>query len=38
MTRDELDAELVKGLHSLQHNRAYSVDEVDAELAEEFGI
>ena len=31
-------AELTKGIASFQSDRIYSADEVDAELAEEFGI
>ena len=38
MSQAEMDAELMKGLESLKSSRAYSVDEVDAELHEEFGI
>ena len=38
MSREELDAELMKGMDSLKSGRTYSVDEVDAELAKEFGI
>ena len=38
MSREELDAELVKGMESLKSGKAYTVDEVDAELAKEFGI
>ena len=38
MSQAELDAELTKGIASLQSDRSYSTDEVDAELAEEFGI
>lgn len=38
MTQAEIDAELAKGLESLKNDRSYSADEVDAELAEEFGI
>ena len=38
MTQAELDAELSKGMESLKNDRAYSADEIDAELAEEFGI
>lgn len=37
MTREELDAELMKGLVSLQDGKTYSADGVDAELAREFG-
>lgn len=38
MSREELDAELMKGLESLKSGKAYTADEVDAELAREFGI
>lgn len=38
MSRAELDAELTKGIESLASGGGYSVDEVDAELAKEFGI
>ncbi len=36
--RAELDAELMKGVESLQSGKTYTADEVDAELAREFGI
>lgn len=38
MNRKELNEELMKGIDSLKFARTYSVDEVDAELAKEFGI
>ena len=38
MSQAELDAELTQGIASLKNDRSYSADEVDAELAEEFGI
>lgn len=38
MERPELDSELIKGLKALRSNRAYTTDEVDAELEKEFGI
>lgn len=38
MTREQLDAELQKGMDSINSGRLYSADEVDAMLAEEFGI
>ena len=38
MSREELDAELMKGMDSLKSGRTYSVDEVDAELSKEFGL
>ena len=38
MSRAELDAELRKGLASLDAGKAYTADEVDAALAQEFGI
>lgn len=38
MSRAELDAELARGMESLKSGRTYTADEVDAELAREFGI
>lgn len=38
MSRAELDAELMKGIDSLESGRAYTADEVDALLNREFGI
>ena len=38
MSRNEIDAELIKGIESLKNGKILTVDEVDAELAEEFGI
>jgi addiction module RelB/DinJ family antitoxin len=38
MSREELDEELRKGMDSLKTGRTYTVDEVDAALAKEFGI
>lgn len=38
MSREEVDAELMKGMDSLKSGRAYTADEVDAELKREFGI
>jgi addiction module RelB/DinJ family antitoxin len=38
MNRAEIDAELTKGISSLKSGKTYSPDEVDAELAKEFGI
>ena len=38
MSREELDAELRKGVESLKSAKTYTADEVDAELAKEFGI
>lgn len=38
MSRAELDAELMKVMDSLKSGKAYTADEVDAELAKEFGI
>ena len=38
MSREEVDAELMKGMDSLKSGRAYTADEVDAELEREFGI
>jgi len=38
MSRVQLDAELMKGVESMQSGKTYTLDEVDAELAREFGI
>ena len=38
MTREQLDAELQKGVNSIKAGKVYSADEVDAALAKEFGI
>lgn len=38
MNRAELNAELQKGIDSLKLGKAYTLDEVDAELNQEFGI
>ena len=38
LSREELDAELMKGIVSLKNGKGYTVDEVDAELKREFGI
>ena len=38
MTREELDAELQKGVDSIKAGKVYSADEVDAVLAKEFDI
>ena len=38
MSCEEVDAELMKGMDSLKSGRAYTADEVDAELKREFGI
>lgn len=38
MGRAEIDAELKKGMESLKSGKSYTPDEVDAELAREFGI
>ena len=34
MSRNELDAELEKGIESLRNGRMYTLEELDAELAE----
>lgn len=34
----EIDAELTKGIDSLKSGKTYTADEIDAKLAEEFGI
>lgn len=38
MSREELDAELMKEIESLKSGKTYTADEVDIELAREFGI
>jgi addiction module RelB/DinJ family antitoxin len=38
MTKDQLDAELQKGMDDIASGRVLSADEVDEELAREFGI
>lgn len=38
MTREELNAELQKGMDSINAGNVYSADEVDDILAKEFGI
>ncbi len=38
MSRAELDLELSKGVESLRAGKGLSADEVDAALAQEFGI
>ena len=38
MTREELDKELMLGMESVKSGRTYTLDEVDAILAEEFHI
>ena len=38
MTREQLDAELMKGIESMKSGKTYTADEVDAELKREFGI
>lgn len=38
MTKEELDAELQKGVDSIKTGNVYSADEVDAALTKEFGI
>ena len=38
LSREELDIELMKGFESLKIGKVYTAEEVDAELAKEFGI
>lgn len=38
MTREQIDAELQKGVNSIKAGRVHSAAEVDAALAREFGI
>ena len=38
MSKEEIDVELMKGIESLKDGKAFTVDDVDAEFAKEFGI
>lgn len=38
ISREELNAELQKGIDSIQKDRSYSADEVDAEVKSLFGV
>ena len=38
MTREQLDAELQKGMDSIEAGKVYSAAEVEVALAKEFGI
>ncbi len=38
LSREELDIELQKGIEALKFGKAYTADEVETELAREFGI
>lgn len=38
LTREEIDAELLKGIESLKSGKTYSPDEVMRELSREYGI
>ena len=38
MSREEVDAELMKGMDSLKSGKAYTADEVDDELKRGIGI
>jgi len=38
MTQTQIDAELMKGIESMKNGETLTVDEVDSELAKEFGI
>ncbi|MCD7811680.1 MAG: type II toxin-antitoxin system RelB/DinJ family antitoxin [Ruminococcus sp.] len=38
MSRDELNVELTKGIESMKSGKFYTVDDVDAEFQEEFGV
>ncbi len=38
MSHEELDAELLKGITSIKSGKAVPVEDVDALLADEFGI
>ena len=38
MSHEELNKELMKGINSLKSGKTYTVEEVDVELAKNFGI
>lgn len=38
MTKEQIDAEIQKGLDSLHSGLTYTADEVEAQLAQEFGL
>lgn len=38
MSREKLDAELMKGMESMKFGKSHTADEVDTELKREFGI
>ncbi len=38
ISREQLDAELMKGVESMKSGKTYTADEVDAKLKREFGI
>ncbi len=38
LTKEELDAELAKGIESLKSGKTYTADEVDAEFHKRYGI
>ena len=38
LSREELDAEILKGMESLKTGKVYTADEVDEVLAKEFGV
>ena len=38
MNKDEIDNEIMKGIHSLTSDKTYTIDEVDAELKQDFSI
>lgn len=38
MSREQLDAELQKGVDSIKAGKVYSAEEVDSLLAKKFGI
>ncbi len=38
MSREQLDAELQKGIDSMKSGRTYTAEEVESMLTEEFGV
>lgn len=38
LTKEEIDAEISKGIKSIEEGRVYSVDAVEAEMMRDFGV
>jgi predicted transcriptional regulator len=38
LTKEEIDAEIGKGIKSIEEGRVYSADTVEAEMMRDFGV